>query len=739
MSLEDLSGSTLGHYRVGDRIGEGAGSAVYRATDLPSERLVALKALDPEINARPDFVSWLTDQTTAVSATGHRRLVPVYEVGSRSDLVYLVMRLFPGGTVRHLVARGPLDLYPARRIVHDVAGAIHAAHEVGVVHGDIKPSNVLIDTDGSAHLADFALLGQGPAWGTPGYMAPEQARGIPVDSRSDVHGLAALLFHMVTGGPVYRGDTAAQRLAATISQPVPSARRLNPALPPELNQMLFQALAKDPSHRPQTVDEFLDGLNAVPWGPPTTEDWAENQLGALIDASLDMAMAIDGAGRITAWNGRAEKLLGWPRAEMIGEPILTRLVAPRHREMFERLLLTLSTRRLPEGQTVEVMVVNSEGRQVMLEASISPFELDGSGGGLVMFCREETGRASTAVMVDEGEPPTDRQLSILAGRACRALHLDAAALWVPTSDPWLLRRRAFWHGLGRDPEEREMLGPGVQEVQELGLAGKALTLRETVWRTDLVPTPAERERAGASGLVTRGAVPILDEDRSPLGVLEFLNTVPATGEPMTPEAVDAAVEPLVPALRRLRPTRPRLTHFRLDPKNSHVTFSCSFMRFMTVRGLFHEFHGWVEVQDLDPTTAVAECTIKAASVDTGGMDRDFHICSPDFFAVERFPDITFRSHRVQAVGDERFRVLGDLTIRNVTKPVRLQVQLEDTEMESSQVARMTLTASTVIDRTDWVLDWEKALQAGRWIVGNQVRLDLVIALERRHRVDESAP
>ena len=155
------------------------------------------------------------------------------------------------------------------------------------------------------------------------------------------------------------------------------------------------------------------------------------------------------------------------------------------------------------------------------------------------------------------------------------------------------------------------------------------------------------------------------------------------------------------------------------------------MKFMTVHGRFRDFSGWVEVEGRDLTTARAECRIRTASADTGSLDRDYHLSSPDFFAVERFPEMVFRSTAVQPLGDERFRLFGELTIRSVTRPIRLEVRLEDWEVDASGVERATLTALTVIRRLDWFLDWERALRAGRWIVGDEVKLDLVIMVVRR--------
>jgi polyisoprenoid-binding protein YceI len=171
--------------------------------------------------------------------------------------------------------------------------------------------------------------------------------------------------------------------------------------------------------------------------------------------------------------------------------------------------------------------------------------------------------------------------------------------------------------------------------------------------------------------------------------------------------------------------------YRIEGRHSRIGFSCAFMKFLTVHGHFNDFSGWVEIDNDDPKTARAECVVKTASVDTGSLDRDYHLCSKDFFAVESYPDMVFQSTGVERRGDERFRLIGDLTIRNTTRPIRLDVRLEERETDSSGNERATLTASTVISRLDWFLDWQEALEAGRWIVGEQIKLDLEIALVHR--------
>lgn len=178
-----------------------------------------------------------------------------------------------------------------------------------------------------------------------------------------------------------------------------------------------------------------------------------------------------------------------------------------------------------------------------------------------------------------------------------------------------------------------------------------------------------------------------------------------------------------------RPAASR-AHYRFDTRNTHLAFSCAFMKFLTVHGQFRDFSGEVDLEADDATTARVECRVRTASVDTRSIERDYHLRSPDFFAAERFPELRFRSSSVVPMDDGHFQVLGDLTIRDVTRRTQVEVRLEDREQDGG-VERVILTATGSLDRREWFLDWERALQAGRWIVGNEVRLDLLVTLVRR--------
>ena len=264
MALPDLSGTTVGRYRVVRRIGAGAASAVYRAVDLADERQVALKFLDPELASRPGFLARCVEEIATVSRLEHPAIVPVHEVATRGPLTYVSMRLVRGGTLRDVLGRRPVDVRSALGIVREVASALHSAHESGVVHQDLKPSNVLVETDGSVLVADFGLAPARYGYPTsaPWYRSPEQVSGAEPDRRTDVHALGQLLYELVTG-----------------TRPPAEGHAGGAALPGQVDRVLFQALDPDPARRPATVVQFLGELGDVP-AAGVRGAWARDQLPA---------------------------------------------------------------------------------------------------------------------------------------------------------------------------------------------------------------------------------------------------------------------------------------------------------------------------------------------------------------------------------------------------------------------------------------------------------------------------
>lgn len=172
-----------------------------------------------------------------------------------------------------------------------------------------------------------------------------------------------------------------------------------------------------------------------------------------------------------------------------------------------------------------------------------------------------------------------------------------------------------------------------------------------------------------------------------------------------------------------------MTTWKIDSAHTQVNFSAKHMMVTNVRGTFHDVDGTIELDEQDPTRSRSEFRVAAASVDTNFGARDTHLRSPDFFDAERFPSISFVSTGIRQVGDDRFDVTGDLTIRDVTKPITFDVTLEGIVPGMSGGRHAGLSAKAKIVRGDWDLNWNVALEQGGWLVGKDINLDITIAAD----------
>jgi polyisoprenoid-binding protein YceI len=172
-----------------------------------------------------------------------------------------------------------------------------------------------------------------------------------------------------------------------------------------------------------------------------------------------------------------------------------------------------------------------------------------------------------------------------------------------------------------------------------------------------------------------------------------------------------------------------MTTWKIDNAHTQVNFSAKHMMVTTVRGTFHDVAGTIELDETDPTGSRGEFRVGAASVDTNFGARDAHLRSADFFDAEAFPDITFVSTDIKQVADDEFKVTGDLTIRETTRPVTFDVQLEGIVPGMSGARHAGLSATTKIAREDWGLNWNVALEQGGWLVGKEIKLEIAIAAD----------
>jgi eukaryotic-like serine/threonine-protein kinase len=278
-------GSQISHYRILSKIGKGGMGEVYLAEDLQLDRKVALKFLpDGQV---PDETSRrrLLREANAAARLDHPFITKVYEVGqgdAAPGIPFIAMELIEGETLRERLARGPMSLPDALRIASEIADALEFARQRGIVHRDLKPANVMLTGDGHAKVMDFGIAkvvsipsadggrSDGPSMtstgeitGTPAYMAPEQLKGLPLDSRADIFALGVCLYEMVTGTHPFMKDTGFATADAILNQPAPPLDRYLKDPPEGLEHVFRRALAKEPDQRYQSFKDLRIDLGAV--------------------------------------------------------------------------------------------------------------------------------------------------------------------------------------------------------------------------------------------------------------------------------------------------------------------------------------------------------------------------------------------------------------------------------------------------------------------------------------------
>jgi len=257
---DDLIGKTIGGYEIQDVIGRGGMATVFRAHQVSMNRTVAVKVLPEQYITDDTYIQRFNQEVAIVSKLEHRSIVPVHDYGEYNGLPYIVMRYMPGGSVDDLLKNGSIELETVASIIEQIAPALDYAHSKQVLHRDIKPSNILLDDDGGAYLTDFGIarvLGE-PAHsgittqgvvGTPSYMSPEQAQGLPLDGRSDIYALGVVLFELVTGRRPFESDTPYGIAVLQVTAPPPSPRTLNPNLSFAIEEVIFKAMRKKREER----------------------------------------------------------------------------------------------------------------------------------------------------------------------------------------------------------------------------------------------------------------------------------------------------------------------------------------------------------------------------------------------------------------------------------------------------------------------------------------------------------
>lgn len=262
----------VGPYRILREIGSGAMGTVYEAEDTRLGRRVAVKFLPPEYSRDRRAKERFLREARTASSLDHPNLCTVHDVGESDGRLYIVLAFYDGETLRERLLRGPLPLREAREVAIQVARGLARAHEGGIVHRDVKPANVMLTRRGEAKILDFgiaklrgddpSLTRTGAAWGTPAYMSPEQARGKPADTRTDVWSLGVLLFEMLAGRRPFEGENVEAVFSSILTQEPEPLELVRPDVPPELARVVARALARNPDDRYASATELLADLES---------------------------------------------------------------------------------------------------------------------------------------------------------------------------------------------------------------------------------------------------------------------------------------------------------------------------------------------------------------------------------------------------------------------------------------------------------------------------------------------
>src|SRR5437764_12408073 len=281
-----LVGHTIGHYKISRRVRSGGIGKVYLASDITAGRKAALKLLAERFTGDAERLKRFQQEAHAVVGLNHPNILTVYEIGEDHSTHYIASELIEGETLRQRLMRGRMEVGEAVGIAIQVASALAAAHEAGIVHRDIKPENIMLRPDGYVKVLDFGIAklaestfaeatadeaesvtlagtNLGSILGTVRYMSPEQACGAPVDKRADIWSLGVVLYEMVTGHAPFAGDTPGEVMASILEKEPPPLTSYLAHTPAELQQIITRTLRKEREERYQSAHELLEALRGL--------------------------------------------------------------------------------------------------------------------------------------------------------------------------------------------------------------------------------------------------------------------------------------------------------------------------------------------------------------------------------------------------------------------------------------------------------------------------------------------
>jgi len=308
-------GTPLAHYVLGRRLGTGGMGTVYEAHDTALDRTVALKVLDPRLADDPQVVLLFHREARAAARLNHPNLAHVYFVGSLDRLHYFAMEHVPGANLEdHVKARGPRSPAFVVDVIVQAARGLAAAHRAGVVHRDVKPSNLMLTPDGLLKVTDFGIskliegdpgiTGGGRVLGTPLFMSPEACGEKPTDGRTDIYSLGLTAWFLLAGRAPFEGLGIAGTMIAHLHTPLPSVHALRPDVPESFDRVLARVCAKDPADRPQSMEEVAELFEALRPRPMLAASLSAR--GAALAVDLLCVGTVEAAAIFVVW-----EILGW--------------------------------------------------------------------------------------------------------------------------------------------------------------------------------------------------------------------------------------------------------------------------------------------------------------------------------------------------------------------------------------------------------------------------------------------